>query len=145
MCVFRLNARAKASKKTETGKKNIELLFLTTTAVGALVCFIDPRVSLLVRCLNREDCRKSGRRGLLARKREVVRSNSEMGLTGLRGSVVRLGLRHTEGWRRRRGRRQCSERRQVIKCGLVQGVMQGINAAILGPDSNVVKSDVQWH
>src|SRR5712691_6821628 len=120
-------------------------MFLTTTAVRALVCFTGSRVSLFVRCLNRQDPRNSGSRGLLARKREGVRSNSEMGLTGLRGSVVRLGLCHTEGWRRRRGRRECSERRQVIKCGLVQGVMQGINATILGADSNVVKSDVQRH
>jgi hypothetical protein len=109
------------------------------------MCFTGSHVSLFVRCLNREDPRNSGSGGLLARKREVVRRNSEMGLTRLRGSVVRLSLCHTDGWGRGRGRRQCSERRQVIKRGLVQGVMEGIDTAVLGADSNVVKSDVQRH
>jgi hypothetical protein len=71
---------------------------LTTTAVRALVCFIMPRVGLLVRCLYWEDTRDRGSGGLGTREGEVVGRDPKMRLTRLGRPVVGLSFRHTEGW-----------------------------------------------
>jgi hypothetical protein len=73
---------------------------LTAAAVGALMCFTVSCVALLVWKLGREDGGDSGRIRLLARKREIIGGYPKVGLTGFRGSVVRLSLPHANGWGR---------------------------------------------